>query len=148
MAYNAADYINIKDFDKLVEDLKKVGKITDAEVQSAITPVATELANKLKAASPTKDIANAMGQLHKKAQYPRSIYVGALRSRGKGHKLAWIFEYGTKERSYKHKDGLIHKTGAIKPRFYFRNTITANQSKLATDLLNNLFKIVQNKLKK
>lgn len=127
------DGIDIKGFDKFVKDLKKAGRISDKEVQSAITPVAAEMALKLKAASPNRHIANAMGTIHYKTQYPRSIYVGVLNSRKFGARLAYIFEFGTKD-------------GKVKPTFFFRNTVLANENKLATDLMNNLLKIVQNKI--
>ncbi len=143
---NAAEYVNLKEFDKFVKDLKKAGRISDREVQSAITPVAAEMSLKLKAAAPTQAISNAIGAIHQKAQYPRSIYIGVLNARKHGAQLAWIFEYGTVERSYKDKTGLPHKTGRIQPTFFFRNTVLANENKLATDLMNNLLKIVQNKI--
>jgi replication-associated recombination protein RarA len=138
----------VQGVDQLVKRLKAVEKISVQEVQKAIAPISVEMANKLKAASPTPAIANAIGIVHETSKYPQAMYIGVLNSHKHGAQLAYIFEYGTVDRNYKNKNNQQHRTGAIAPQFYFRNTVLSNQNQLATKLEKNISKLVENKLNK
>jgi hypothetical protein len=71
-----------------------------------------------------KHVSDSMGVSMKKDI--QTLNVGSIKKKG-GH-LAHIANSGTKERSYKSKNGEMHRTGKIIGNYFWDNALTANEA--------------------
>lgn len=136
--------------DKLVADLRAMGKLDPKPIKVSLRRVAGEIIRDARAACPSKTVRNAYGFITKnESKFPTTVLIG-VDSRKRGTKtmtapaLAQVIEYGTAAR--KTKKG--YNRGMITAHPFIRPAFDSNKQRANETIKKDLIKIIEQQAKK